>query len=113
VDKEPDPPALLSEAARTSLSTTLAGRYDGARMDYLADPLVNTLVIRQVVAASRLLSCQLNRHQLAWLPATPAAEHRAAQSGTRPPKGTRDGWQPYCLIGCSCWKVQLRERRRG
>ena len=64
VDKEPDPPALLSEAALAGLSTVQRVGYDEARIEYHADlPLVNTPVIRQVVATSRLL-IQLNRHQV-------------------------------------------------
>jgi hypothetical protein len=64
VDKETGPPTLLGEAELAGLDT--AGRigYDEARIEYHADlPLVNTPVIRQVVATSRLL-IQLNRRQV-------------------------------------------------
>jgi hypothetical protein len=64
VDKEPNPPALLSQETWAALSTAQRGGYDEARIDYHADlPLVNTPIIRQVVATSRLL-IQLNRHQV-------------------------------------------------
>jgi hypothetical protein len=64
VDKQPDPPALLSDAEQAALSTAQRVAYDEVRMEYHADlPLVNTPVIRQVVATSRLL-IQLNRHQV-------------------------------------------------
>jgi len=64
VDKEPAPPPLLGEAERAALSTARRVGYDEARVDYHADlPLVNTPVIRQVVATSRLL-IQLNRRQI-------------------------------------------------
>jgi len=64
VDKEPDPPALLSDVALAGLDAVGRAGYDEARMEYHADlPLVNTPVIRQVVGTSRLL-IQLNRHQV-------------------------------------------------
>jgi hypothetical protein len=64
VDKEPDPPALLSDAALAGPSAAQRVGYDETRIEYHADlPLVNTPVIRQVVATSRLL-IQLNRHQV-------------------------------------------------
>jgi hypothetical protein len=64
VDKEPDPPALLSDAALAGLSAAQRVGYDETRIEHHADlPLVNTPVIRQVVATSRLL-IQLNRHQI-------------------------------------------------
>lgn len=64
VDKEPAPPALLGEAEWAALSVARRIGYDDARVDYHADlPLVNTPVIRQVVATSRLL-IQLNRRQV-------------------------------------------------
>ncbi|MFY1673949.1 TniB family NTP-binding protein [Plantactinospora sp. WMMB334] len=64
VDTEPNPPALLTEAALAGLSAGRRVGYDEARMEYHADlPLVNTPVIRQVIATSRLL-IQLNRNQV-------------------------------------------------
>jgi len=64
VDKESTPPVLLSSEALASLGTARRIGYDEARIEYHADlPLVNTPVIRQVVATSRLL-IQLNRHQI-------------------------------------------------
>jgi hypothetical protein len=64
VDKQPDPPALLSEIVLAGLSAEQRIGYDEARIDYHADlPLVNTPVIRQVVSTSRLL-IQLNRNQV-------------------------------------------------
>jgi len=64
VDKQPDPPTLLSDDALTGLDAQSRAGYDEARIDYHADlPLVNTPVIRQVIATSRLL-IQLNRHQI-------------------------------------------------
>lgn len=64
VDKEPNPPALLSDAALAGLSTAQRIGYDETRIDYHADlPLVNTPIIRQVIATSRLL-IQLNRNQI-------------------------------------------------
>jgi hypothetical protein len=64
VDKQPDPPTLLDDAPLAGLSTVQRVAYDEARIEYHADlPLVNTPVIRQVVATSRLL-IQLNRHQV-------------------------------------------------
>jgi len=64
VDKQPDPPALLNDTALAGLSTSQRIGYDEARIEYHAAlPLVNTPVIRQVVATSRLL-IQLNRNQV-------------------------------------------------
>jgi hypothetical protein len=64
VDKEPAPPTLLPGEALAVLSTAQRVGYDETRIEYHADlPLVNTPVIRQVVATSRLL-IQLNRHQV-------------------------------------------------
>ncbi len=64
VDKQPDPPDLLGDAAVAGLSAVQRVGYDEGRIDYHADlPLVNTPVIRQVVSTSRLL-IQLNRHQI-------------------------------------------------
>ena len=64
VDKEPAPPTLHDDAALATLSTAQRIGYDETRIEYHADlPLVNTPVIRQVVATSRLL-IQLNRHQV-------------------------------------------------
>ncbi len=64
MDKESTPPVLLSSEALASLGTARRIGYDEARIEYHADlPLVNTPVIRQVVATSRLL-IQLNRHQI-------------------------------------------------
>ena len=64
VDKEPSPPALLSDAELARLNPARRAGYDEARIDYHSDlPLVNTPVIRQVIGTSRLL-IQLNRHQV-------------------------------------------------
>ena len=64
VDKEPSPPALLSDAELARLNPARQAGYDEARIDYHSDlPLVNTPVIRQVIGTSRLL-IQLNRHQV-------------------------------------------------
>jgi Cdc6-like AAA superfamily ATPase len=64
VDKQPDPPTLLSDGALAGLDAQSRAGYGEARIDYHADlPMVNTPVIRQVIATSRLL-IQLNRHQI-------------------------------------------------
>jgi len=64
VDKESTPPALLSGETLAGLDTARRVEYDETRIEYHADlPLVNTPIIRQVVATSRLL-IQLNRNQI-------------------------------------------------
>lgn len=64
VDKESTAPALLSGEALAGLGAAQRVGYDEARIEYHADlPLVNTPVIRQVIATSRLL-IQLNRNQI-------------------------------------------------
>jgi hypothetical protein len=64
VDKESTPPAVLSGEALAGLETAQRVGYDETRIEYHADlPLVNTPIIRQVVATSRLL-IQLNRNQI-------------------------------------------------
>ena len=64
VDRQPQPPELLSATVLAGPSGRERASYDEARRDYHCDlPLVSTPTIRQVVTTGRLL-IQLNRHQV-------------------------------------------------
>jgi hypothetical protein len=95
VDKTPEPPILLASDALARLGAAERVDYDEARIDYHADlPLVNTPIIRQVVATSRLL-IQLNRHQVSArrgvvISGASGTGKTAAVSNDAPAGGTAD-----------------------